>query len=287
MDAPTSDIPSVLKVLKGMLRARGLHYSDLAAALGKSESSLKRYLSGRRLTLVGLEDICRLLGVSLAEFYEIAAREVGTKPDRLTDEQEEALAADPELMMLLVLLLLGQRVEDVLVDLATDEARLFPLLMRLERLSLVKVYPGNRVRLLVSESLQLRRDSPIRDGFNQVLKQDFMDLDYSGDHALWSVLMAKLSAASVAQLNGLIETFQGQLRAMADRDRKSGADAQWYCIMSNAMEMDLPNYARRVRAARDSLGNGIYDGGATREPGADHDLDLGKQGTPGACKMAS
>lgn len=167
--------------------------------------------------------------------------------------------------------------EDIIIDLATDEARLFPLLMRLERLELVKVYPGNRVRLLISETLQLRRDSPIRHGFNQVMKHDFMNLDYNGEHALWSVLMAKLSAASVAQLNSLIETFQTQLRAMANRDRKTGVDAQWYCIMSNAMEMDLPNYARRVREARGSLESTACDEGAAGGTNADQLRNPGKQ----------
>ena len=77
-----------------------------------------------------------------------------------------------------------------------------------------------------------------------------MEVDYSSDASHWSVLMAKLSPASVAQLDGLIDAFAVQVRALADKDRKNGADAQWYAILSSAMEIDLPDYVRRVRAAQ-------------------------------------
>jgi len=242
-----SDIPSVLRVLKAMLRARGLHYADLATALGKSESSLKRYLSGRRLTLSGLEDICRLFGVSLAEFCEIAAKELSNKPDTLTPEQERELAADPELMLVLVLILQRRTSAEIVQDLAIDETRLFPLLMRLERLNLLKVYPGNRVRLLISEKLNVPPGSPIRDGFVQVMKDDFMRQDWVSASSHWSVQMARLSDASVAQLDMLIINFNMQLHAMADRDRREGLDARWYCVLSSGIETDLPDYIRRVR----------------------------------------
>lgn len=242
-----SDIPSALRVLKQMFRARGMSYADVAAAMGKSESSLKRYLAGQRLTLHDLEQMCGILGISLGEFYELAGREIGTKPDALTESQEAALGEDPALVMVLVLLMHGRTAAEAAQELGLPTTDLFALLMQLERLGLAKVYPGDRVRTLVGPSLQVRRGGPIRQGADQVLRRAFAEMDFSRDDAPWAIEMVKLSPASVEQLRAMSLAFGMQLRALAERDHKKGGDGQWYFHLSAALAVDLPAYLHEVR----------------------------------------
>ena len=55
--------------IKQQLKARNLHYADLALAIGLSEASVKRLLSRGGITLERLDAICEFLGTDV---YELA-----------------------------------------------------------------------------------------------------------------------------------------------------------------------------------------------------------------------
>ena len=58
-------------VLRQVRLGAGLRQSDLAAKLGQPQSFVSKYESGeRRLDLLELRQICRAVGISLADFVE-------------------------------------------------------------------------------------------------------------------------------------------------------------------------------------------------------------------------
>src|SRR5690606_14252165 len=95
---------SLIDELKRFLRARGITYSSLAARIGLSESSVKRMFARRTFSLRRLEQICHAAGIEISDLVEMLneRREYLTE---LTVEQEQALVAEPKLLLLTYLLI--------------------------------------------------------------------------------------------------------------------------------------------------------------------------------------
>ena len=94
------------EALKRCLTAKGMTYGRLAPALGLSEASVKRLFSSGGFTLERIEQICRLLDMDLFELARLAHSDAATVAE-LTPQQEQALAADPRLLLVFHLLLSG------------------------------------------------------------------------------------------------------------------------------------------------------------------------------------
>ena len=151
----------LVEALKKLLKTRGITYRDLARALDLSEPSIKRLFSERTFTLQRLEQVCGALDI---DFFEIAklARGATVSVDEMTVEQEKALASDSKLLGVFYLLFNDWQPADILERYVLTKAETLKLVLRLERLGLVELLPGDKVKLTVPKTLRLRRDGPIR-----------------------------------------------------------------------------------------------------------------------------
>jgi transcriptional regulator with XRE-family HTH domain len=88
-----STTQDLVLALKAELRTAGLTYADLAAALGMSESSVKRVFAKADMPLSRIDEILRVLKM---DFAELARKVVDTQPlaHELTEKQEAAVVAD-------------------------------------------------------------------------------------------------------------------------------------------------------------------------------------------------
>src|SRR5689334_1626329 len=60
---------ALLALLRAVRQERGLHQTDVAAALGKPQSFVSKYESGaRRLDLLEVRAVCDALGINLLDF---------------------------------------------------------------------------------------------------------------------------------------------------------------------------------------------------------------------------
>ncbi|HEX7238444.1 MAG TPA: helix-turn-helix domain-containing protein [Gammaproteobacteria bacterium] len=89
--------------LKRYLKAQGVTYATLAKQLDLSESSVKRQFARQSFSLKRLEQILNLVGLEIADLIALMneRREFLTE---LTPEQEDALLADPKLLLMMYLL---------------------------------------------------------------------------------------------------------------------------------------------------------------------------------------
>ncbi len=99
-----SQIDQFLGSLKRALKAKNVLYKDLAKALSLSESSVKRILSNKSLSLERLEEICRAADLSFSEVVKAANLEEGGQVVTLSDEQEKALAENARLLHFFMML---------------------------------------------------------------------------------------------------------------------------------------------------------------------------------------
>lgn len=210
-----SETDLLLTTLKRRLRAQGITYGAVAAALSLSEASVKRLFAGRRFTLERLEAVCELTGTSLTGLArEVAAQREALKT--LGAEQEAILAADLPLLLVFFLLLNDYSFEMIVAEYTLSDTDCFRLLRRLEQMELIDLLPGNRVRLKVSRALAWRSDGPIRRFFEQSIRREFMHSDFSEPGQRFVFLAGMLTDESIIQLDrrldALATTFNDLLR---------------------------------------------------------------------------
>jgi transcriptional regulator with XRE-family HTH domain len=206
----------IVAALRRVLKARGFTHRRLADALGVSEPTVKRMFGRRSVTLGRLEAVCELAGVDLYELARMAHREAGL-PRELSVEQEDALARDARLLTVFHLLLSEWTVPEILADYALTEAELVRLLVRLERLGLIELAPGNRVRLRCARHVDWRRDGPVRRAYAERVLKEFLPSGTAGAEDL-RFEVRELSAASLALVRRRLERLAAEFNELAELD---------------------------------------------------------------------
>ena len=148
-------VPALTEALKQLFRARGLPQRVIAEKLGVTPRTVKRWLTGKGLTLQVVEKLCDLLGMTFIEFCEIAKDDLDVRPKRLSPQQERMLLADPHLTFVFNLLMRGWSAQEIQGETGMSKATLVGYLVRLEKLGMIELMPENRVRLLFSRNVRL------------------------------------------------------------------------------------------------------------------------------------
>lgn len=91
-------------------------------------------------------------------------------------------------------------VDDMLARYTLSRAACVGHLLALERLGILDLLPGDRIRLRVAREFDWLPDGPIRRYFRGHLEQDFLASPFAGPEALHVFSHAMLSPAAVAEL---------------------------------------------------------------------------------------
>jgi len=203
--------------LKQCLRAKGITYADLASELGLSEASVKRIFSKGDLSLERLEAACRKAEI---DFYDLArlARGRGAASEELSAEQEQALARDPQLLTLLHLLLNDWTFEEILAEYALSEPELVRMLVRLDRLRVIELAPGNRVRLRCPKSLAWRPGGAVWAMHERRVLEEFFGAEFADARAHRRFEVRELSPASLAVLHRRLDKLAAEFNELAEMD---------------------------------------------------------------------
>lgn len=161
-----SELDRLVSTLKQRLKAQGITYRELGTRLGLSEASVKRMFASRRFSLDRLLEISHLLGFSLAELAQEAALS-GTRLHTLGEGQERELVSDEKLLLVAVCVLNHWTMDEILHTYRLSEAECIQRLARLDRLRLLDLLPGNRVRLNVARDFDWLPGGPIRNFFRR------------------------------------------------------------------------------------------------------------------------
>ncbi len=169
----------LIQTIKRQLKIRGLNYRDVALALGVSEPSVKRLFANGRLTLERLVQLSQLLGLTLAELTQQAAISE-PRLKTLSTVQENELVGDPKRLLVAVCALNHWTLDDMVGTYRLTEAECLQHLLRLDRLRLIDLLPGNRVRLNVARDFEWLPKGPIRHFFKAQGEGDFLDHPFAG-----------------------------------------------------------------------------------------------------------
>jgi DNA-binding Xre family transcriptional regulator len=197
----------LIKTLKSALKAQGKTYADVAVELGLTEASVKRLFSTQRFSLDRLDRICHLLEMEISDLVHLM-NEQQQRLQQLSIEQEKEITADVKLTLVAVCVLNRWTMNDILSYYHISENECVRQLAKLDRLKLIELLPGNRIRLLVAPNFSWRENGPIQLFFQKKIGQEFFNTRFSRDDECLVVLNGMLSSQSNAE-------FQRKLNRLA------------------------------------------------------------------------
>jgi transcriptional regulator with XRE-family HTH domain len=202
-----TETAQLLATLKRQLRQQGKTYRDVGAALDLSEPSVKRLFTSGTFSLDRLVEVCNLLGFTLAELAQEATA-AASRLRTLTVAQEKELVSDPCLLLVAVCALNHWTVKDMLAVYRLSEAECLQRLLRLDRLHLISLLPGNRIRLDVSRDFDWLVDGPIREFFRSQGLGDFLDSRFARADESLAFSNGMLTEAAIDKLHAELRNLR-------------------------------------------------------------------------------
>ncbi|MEB4592502.1 helix-turn-helix transcriptional regulator [Candidatus Thiothrix sp. Deng01] len=209
----------LLTTLKKLLKRHNKTYADVAARLELSEASVKRLFSEQNLSLQRLDAICGLLELEIADLVHEMQAEHAKPISGLSHAQEKEIADDLNLVMITVCVLNRWSLQDITRHYNFSETQVIQRLAHLDRLHIIELQPGNRIKLLVAPNFKWRDDGPIMQLFRAKIESEYFRTTFTRDSEQLIVLNGMLSDAS----NALFQRKMAQLAK--DFDTLSKDDA--------------------------------------------------------------
>ncbi|MFZ6874978.1 helix-turn-helix domain-containing protein [Undibacterium sp. Di27W] len=196
----------LLATLKRLLKSRGYTYRKIASALYLSEPTVKRLFSNGNISLERLTQLAALVDMSILELANEAASDE-PRITRLSLHQEKELAAELRLLLVAVCTLNHWRMPDIISAYQISETECLQYLLRLDKLRLIDLLPGNRIRLNIARDFDWLPEGPIRQLFRQQALDDFVDDAFQAPDESFFFLNGMLSQTATTQ-------FQTKLRRL-------------------------------------------------------------------------
>lgn len=226
-----STTADLVLALKKELKASQMTYAELAAALGMSESSVKRMMSVGEMPLSRVDAICRALKL---DFADLARRVSETQQlvAELTQEQERSVVADKKLLLVAICVLSQWTLEQITANYRLSEAQVIQCLAQLDRIGVIELRPLNRYRLRLSKAFRWRPHGPVMEYFRDHAMVDYFSGGFGGPGELLSLVHGSISkavaSAFVDRLQSVARDFSQQHLADQKMSRK---DLQGYTLV--------------------------------------------------------
>jgi DNA-binding Xre family transcriptional regulator len=225
---------TIVKALKQSLKARGLTYGDVAAHLKLTESSVKRLFSQRNFSLRRLDRICQLMETDLTEVIS-RAEQNRHLISSLNAEQEQLLVSDIKLLLIAVCIVNHWHFADIIATYSISEHEAVQALARLDRLRLIELQPGNRIKLLISPDFNWIKNGPIQAFFEKQVQTDFFQSRFNSKGEIRVFISGMLSRTANENMLKRIEKLALAFRQLADEDRSLPGEERFGTSMMLAM----------------------------------------------------
>ena len=195
---------ALIKTLKSALRSARITYADVAAHLGMSEANVKRLFATQSFTLQRLEAICEMMHLDLADLF--ALHEAERKRIRhLTRQQEEERVRNQ------------MNFDQIVARYRLTESETIRYLARLDRLGIIELLPGNRIKPLIDEHFEWLRNGPIERFYQQQIQAQFLDARFDAEVELrqfqFGLLGEGASRSMIKKIRDLAREFTELHRA--------------------------------------------------------------------------
>jgi transcriptional regulator with XRE-family HTH domain len=194
-----SEADQLISTLKKQLKSQGMTYRDVARALKLSEPSVKRMFASGRFTVERLVQISNLLGYTLAELSK-EAQTGQTRLSTLTEKQEREVVSDPKLLMIAVCALNHWTPDEIVALYNLSIPECIKYLLQLDRLRIIDLLPGNRIRLNVARDFDWLPCGPIRQYFQSKGINDFLKSEFAHEDETLTFVHGMFTDQALAQI---------------------------------------------------------------------------------------
>ena len=143
----------LIDTLKLELRKQRITYKQVSEALNLSETSVKRLFSEEAFSVKRLEKVCELLHMDISDLVHMMEKNIDLTT-QLTHEQETELVSDVKLLLVTLLLMNKLQFAEILGIYEISETEGIQLLAHLDRMRIIELLPGNRVKLMISQNFE-------------------------------------------------------------------------------------------------------------------------------------
>ena len=224
----------LIETLKHALKAQKKTYADVAVALGLSEASVKRLFAEKNLSLLRFERVCQMLDMEISDLVQLMNQRT-QRITQLTREQEEEIAGDRVLMLVTVCALNRWTFEEILQRYNIKPVDAIRCLTRLDRLKIIDLLPGNRIKLRISPNFDWLENGPIHQLFRSRLQDDFFNSRFDRLTERLLVVNGMLSRQSNAMLQKRMERLAREFDELNDQDAGLPLDQRQGVTMVIAM----------------------------------------------------
>lgn len=208
----------LLNTLKKLLKRHNKTYADVAACLDLSEASVKRLFAEQNFSLQRLDAICHLLELEISDIVREMQAEQAHAITELTHAQEKEIADDLNLMMITVCVLNRWSLQDILTHYQFTEAQCIRYLAHLDRLHIIELQPGNRIKLLTAPNFKWRENGPIMQLFRAKIESEYFRTNFSKSSENLIVMNGMLSESSNRVFQRKMAQLAREFDAMSKED---------------------------------------------------------------------
>jgi len=207
----------LIDTLKQELRKQRITYKQVAEALELSETSVKRLFSEESFSVKRLEKVCELLHLGFSDLVHLMEHKIELTTE-LTLAQEQELVSDLRLLLVALLVLNKLQFTDIIATYDIAETDGIRLLARLDRMKLIELLPGNRVKLMVSSNFAWIPGGPIQRFFESRVQQEFLSSSFHRPGELRIFTSGMISRNANAEI---MRRMQQLAREMTEMTRES------------------------------------------------------------------
>ena len=243
-----SQTKQIVETLKRELRKHGITYRQVAEKLDLSEASVKRLFAENSFTLDRLEQICEMMHLEVSELVEQMERNL-TLTEQLTVEQESELVADIKLAVMAHFLMNKLEFQDIIDTYDISETEGIRLLAKLDRMKIIELQPGNRVRMMVAKHFRYIPGGPIERFYARHLQTDFLNSKFNGNGEHRTYLSGMFSRDANAEIIRKMDRLAEDIKDLRDASDRLPLSERFGCSLIMAIRPWEPKVFEELRRA--------------------------------------
>ena len=238
----------IVETLKQELKKQGITYRQVAKRLDLSEASVKRLFSENSFTLERLGQVCDLLHLEISELIQQMEKNIELTRE-LTLEQEQELASDIKLILMAHFLWNKLEFSEIIDIYDISEHEGIQLLAKLDRMKIIELQPGNRVRLMVHKHFQLIPGGPLQRFYERHLQAEFLHSRFKAGGEFRSYLSGMFSRAANAEIIRKLKRLEEDIKDLRDESDSLPLDERFGCSLIMAIRPWEPKVFEELRRA--------------------------------------
>ena len=248
-----AQLKQIVETLKQELQKQGITYRQVAATLDLSEASVKRLFAKNSFTLARLAQICEMLHLEISDLIHQMEKNIELT-DQLTIEQETELVSDVKLLMMAHFLMNKLEFREIIEIYDISETEGIQLLARLDRMKIIELQPGNRVKLMISKNFQLRPGGPIQQFYEKVVQKEFFNSRFADAGEYRVFVSGMFSRSANAEIIRKIRRLADDAHDLREDSESLPLAERFGCSLIMAIrpwEVEVFNRLRREPNAKD------------------------------------